>query len=102
MEYIYYIEKHLLLVEIMDDYINKLFQINKINENSIEIEKLREMIEVSNMNLNELKTVVRHQEYLINKCLNKPYYNKNELNYYGLYAINFIYLCFFVYIINKL
>lgn len=104
MVFINYIEKHLLLVEIMDDYLNKLFQINKINENSIEIEKLREMIEVSNMKLNELKTVVRHQDYLINKCLNKPYYDKNEyeLNYYGLYAINFIYLCFFVYIINKL
>ena len=104
MVFINYIEKHLLLVEIMDDYLNKLFQINKINENSIEIEKLREMIEVSNMKLNELKTVVRQQEYLINRTINNKYYDNNEnyVNYYGLYAINVVYLCFFIYIINKL
>lgn len=101
----------MLLVEIMDDYLNKLLQLdkinensNKINENSNKIEKLREMIEVSNMKLNELKTVVRQQEYLINRTINNKYYDNNEnyVNYYGLYAINVVYLCFFIYIINKL
>ncbi|NBX28358.1 MAG: hypothetical protein EBR55_08990 [Chitinophagia bacterium] len=40
MVFINYIEKHLLLVEIMDDYLNKLFQINKINEAADAIESL--------------------------------------------------------------
>ena len=104
MVFINYIEKHLLLVEIMDDYLNKLLQLDKINENSNKIEELREMIEVSNMKLNELKTVVRQQDYLINKCINNKYYdyNENYLNHYAHYTINFIYMCFFIYIINKL
>ena len=104
MVFINFIEKHLLLVEIMDDYLNKLLQLDKINENSNKIEELREMIEVSNMKLNELKTVVRQQEYLINRTINNKYYDNNEnyVNYYGLYAINVVYLCFFIYIINKL
>lgn len=86
----------------MDNYITDLLKLNKINENTIKIEELREMIEVSNMKINELKTLIRQQEYLINKSLNYKYYNINQNNYYGLYIINSIYMCFFIYIFNKL
>lgn len=104
MVFINYIEKHLLLVEIMDDYFTKILHLDKINENSNKIEELREIIEVSNMKLNELKLIVREQEHLIRRIINKPAYIHNEryLNYYGSYALNAIYMCLFIYLLNKL
>jgi len=105
MVFINIIEKHLLLVEIMDNFINNLYHIDKINQNSNKIEEIKELVEVSNMKLNELKTVVRQHDNLISKTLNyKYYYNTDNTiyNYYGIYTLNFVYIILFIYIINKL
>lgn len=94
----------MLLVEIMDNFINNLFHIDKINQNSNKIEEIKELVEISNMKLNELKTVVRQHDNLISKNLNHKYhYNYNQdYNYYGIYTLNFVYIILFIYIINKL